>query len=81
MCNSRDVDDEFHYLLICPMFEENRGKFIAKYFYKKPSVFKVAGEMVTVLQIEYTVLTSWSKPTLKRYLPVILIFLTRLGPN
>ena len=40
MCNSGDVGDEFHYLLLCPMFQEARVKFIAKYFYKKPSVFK-----------------------------------------
>ena len=40
MCNSGDVGDEFHYLLICPMFREARVKFIDKYFYKKPSVFK-----------------------------------------
>ena len=40
MCNSGEVGDEYHYLMICPLFKEARVKLIPKYFYVKPSVFK-----------------------------------------
>ena len=40
MCNSGDIGDEYHYLIVCPMFQEARVKFLKKYFYVKPSVFK-----------------------------------------
>ena len=40
MCNSGELGDEYHYLIVCPIFQEARVKFIAKYFYVKPSVFK-----------------------------------------
>ena len=40
MCNTGDIGDEYHYLLVCPLFQEARIKFIPKSFYVKPSVFK-----------------------------------------
>ena len=40
LCNNNDVGDEFHYLIICPMFHEARIQFIPKYFRVRPSVFK-----------------------------------------
>ena len=40
MCNTGEVGDEYHYLLICPLFNEARVKFIPKRLNVKPSVFK-----------------------------------------
>ena len=61
MCNSGDIGDEFHYLLICPMFHEARVKFIAKYFYKKPSVFKFLQLINTEVRSELTNLSKFLK--------------------
>ena len=36
----RDVEDEFHFVLVCPHFEVIRKRFIKKYYWQKPNVFK-----------------------------------------
>ena len=35
-----DLEDEYHFVLICPQYEELRHKHIKKYYWQKPSVFK-----------------------------------------
>ena len=37
----QDVGDEMHYLLICPCFQNDREKYIKKYFYTRPNILKV----------------------------------------
>ena len=34
----RDLEDEFHFVLVCPHFEVIHKKFIKKYYWKKPSI-------------------------------------------
>jgi hypothetical protein len=41
LCNSNDPGDEFHYLLICPEFQNARKKFVKKYYYTRPNVLKM----------------------------------------
>ena len=38
ICNK--IDDEFHFLLECKLHIVNRTKFIKKYYWERPSVFK-----------------------------------------
>ena len=40
-CNINDICDEFHVLFICKYFEDQRKKFLKKYFFTKPSTFKM----------------------------------------
>ena len=40
ICNLGDVGDEYHYVMLCPVFKEAREEFLTKYFRNKPSVFK-----------------------------------------
>ena len=40
LCTLNEVGDEYHYLMICPIFKEAREEFLAKYYCKKPSVYK-----------------------------------------
>lgn len=40
-CNKKDLEDEFHFILICPFYVELRKKYIKSFYYKKPSVFKL----------------------------------------
>ena len=67
MCNSGDIGDEMHYLLICPMFQEARVKFIAKHFYKKPSVFKFLRLINTENRTELINLSKFSKNFVFRF--------------
>ena len=39
-CNSRDIEDEFHFVCICPCFSVLRQKYLKRYLYVNPSVFK-----------------------------------------
>lgn len=40
LCNLKEVGDEFHYVLVCPFFKEEREKYIKKYFFLNPNVLK-----------------------------------------
>ena len=40
ICDLKEVGDEYHYVMICPIFREAREEFFTKYFRTKPSVFK-----------------------------------------
>ena len=39
-CNSNDIEDEFHFVCVCPSFNDIRKKYIKKFYYIRPSVFK-----------------------------------------
>ena len=41
LCNLNDVEDEYHFILVCPRYSELRSKYIKKFYYKKPSVVKL----------------------------------------
>jgi len=35
-----DIEDEFHFVLCCPIYKDVRVKYIKKYYRCKPSMFK-----------------------------------------
>ena len=39
-CNSSDIEDEYHFIIICPCFNEIRKKYVNDFYTKRPSVFK-----------------------------------------
>ena len=41
LCNSGDVGDEYHADFICKKFEEQRKKYLKKYFIVKPNTYKM----------------------------------------
>ena len=40
-CNNNDVCDEFHVLFVCKYFEEQRKKYLRKYYFVRPSTLKM----------------------------------------
>ena len=40
LCQQNDIGDEYHYLLKCEHFSEQRKQFIKKYYYNKPNTIK-----------------------------------------
>lgn len=40
-CNINCVEDEFHFLLVCPLYDIFRKKYIKPYFWRRPSTFKL----------------------------------------
>ena len=47
-CNLQDIEDEYHFLLICPLYIELRIKFINDYYWKSPSMYKC----INLLKVE-----------------------------
>ena len=41
MCDMNDVEDEHHFILKCPFYTHLRHLYIKKYYWSKPSVFKL----------------------------------------
>ena len=41
VCNSGDIEDEYHFILICPAYSDFRKNYIRKYFRVRPNVFKL----------------------------------------
>lgn len=39
-CNSNDVEDEYHFVLVCDFYTELRKLYIKKFFYVRPSMAK-----------------------------------------
>ena len=35
------VEDEFHFILVCPKYNDYRLRFLKKYYWEKPSMFKL----------------------------------------
>ena len=42
-----EVEDEYHFLLVCPFFADVRKILFKKYFYTRPSMFKFKNLMNT----------------------------------
>ena len=40
LCNENDIEDEYHFVLICPTYNELRSMYIKRYFTNNPSMFK-----------------------------------------
>ena len=38
LCQLNDIEDECHFTLICPIYNDLRKEYLQKYFYVKPSV-------------------------------------------
>ena len=41
MYDLNDIEDEFHFVLVCPKYLISRQKYIKPYCFKKPSVYKL----------------------------------------
>jgi hypothetical protein len=41
VCQSRDIEDEFHMICVCPCYRLIRKRYIDKYYYERPSMFKL----------------------------------------
>ena len=63
-CNSRDIEDEYHVMLICPCYNDIRRKYIKTYYFKRPSVYKFLSLMKTCSKEEVVKLAVFVKEAL-----------------
>jgi hypothetical protein len=40
LCNLQEIEDEFHFIIICNCYTALRREFIKPYLYRRPSMFK-----------------------------------------
>ena len=40
LCNKNDLEDEFHFVLICPFYQELRTTYIKRYYTNNPSMYE-----------------------------------------
>ena len=40
LCNKSDIEDEYHFVLVCPIYSNLRQKYIRHYYYNRPGVYK-----------------------------------------
>ena len=40
-CNRNEIEDEYHFILICPSYKEIRNKYVCEYYWKAPSMWKL----------------------------------------
>ena len=40
LCNLNDLEDEFHFVLVCPFYETLRKQLIPRYYAQRPSMYK-----------------------------------------
>ena len=86
LSNKSDIENEYHFVLVCHIYSNLRQKYIRPYYYNRPSVYKFIFLMQTkqqgVLQklgkyvyesfrLRSTLMTSW-------YLSLLLIFIWKL---
>ena len=41
LCSLDDVEDEYHFILVCPRFNDLRQIYIRRYYHRRPSVYKL----------------------------------------
>ena len=46
LCDISDIQDEYHFVLVCLVYDSIRKKYISSFYYKRPNVFK----FITLMQ-------------------------------
>jgi hypothetical protein len=60
-CNSLDIEDEYHFILCCPCYSDLRKTYIKRYYYNKPSVYKLIQLLQTYNKAELYKLAKYLK--------------------
>ena len=60
-CTTRDIEDEYHFVITCPVYTEIRKKYIKRYYYKRPSMYKFVQLMRTSKKTELLNLARYIK--------------------
>ena len=63
-CNQLDIEDEFHFVCICPCYIVIRQKYIKRHYYVRPSVFKFHELLNSVNRCELIKLCNYVKESL-----------------
>ena len=63
-CVLNDIEDEYHFVCVCPMYNDLRKKYIKNNYYIKPSVYKYLNLLKTEDKMELINLSLFVKNAL-----------------
>jgi hypothetical protein len=58
-CDKPDIEDEYHFVLVCSLYVDLRKKYIGNYYYKRPSVYKFVELMSSNKAVEILKLSKY----------------------
>ena len=65
LCNSNDIEDEYHVTLVCEYFRDVRKKYIKPFYYQRPNMMKFLDLMTSVSKKDRFRLMLFLKVVLK----------------
>ena len=69
LCNTNDIGDSFHYLLVCPFFSNYRKQYIPRYFFNHPNIIKFQQIMSTSNQQQLQKLATFATLVMSNFHP------------
>ena len=67
LCDHNDVGDEFHVLLVCPFFRDERKKLLGKYVFLNPNTKTIACIMSTKSRVKLMDLSKFVRIIMSCY--------------
>ena len=67
LCNSNDIEDEYHVTLVCEYFRDVRKKYIKPFYYQRPNIMKFLDLMTSVSKKDRFRLMLFLKVVFKMY--------------
>ena len=65
ICNTNDIEDEFHFICICPCYNDIRKQYIPRNIFVKPSVYKYTEMLKTIDKNELIKISLFIKHALR----------------
>ena len=67
ICDKNEIGDEFHYLFICPVFQEDRNRLLKEYYRKFPCRYKFIELMSTTNMKDLRKLAQFTTIILRKF--------------
>ena len=67
ICDKNEIGDEFHYLFICPVFQEDHNRFLKEYYRKFPSMYKFIELMSTTNMKNFKKLAEFATIIIRKF--------------
>ena len=67
ICDKKEIGDEFHYLFICPVFQEDRNRLLKEYYRKFPSIYKFIELMSTTNMKDLSKLAEFATIIIRKF--------------
>lgn len=67
LCQLNDIGDEFHYLLVCRFFNNERKLYVSQYYYRSPNIIKFKELLQTQSEMKLKRLSKFMKVIMNQF--------------